>query len=355
MKHSRARSLVIRLLLVFAALLFCQEHGGAQQQEGSGIPKGYKIIEGDIVVREDFGKTAGTWTLALWPRGIVNYIFDSTVSQVNQATARAAMGVWEAAANVSFVPRPTFSNVLNYIRIHDSSNDSRSNNSQVGMNGGEQVVNIAAWNSGYVIVHELGHALGFWHEQSRPGRGEYVQINYANVCQNCCSGGPCNYNFDEQKRAGKYGPYDFDSIMHYGAFDFSISHTPTIQVLPQWLTTPIEFSHPRQAGNGNCYSMLSTGRTWQDQIGQRSHLSYWDCRVMSFLYPQSDWRFVDQTHAGGENGSFLNPFRQFADGVNTLPAGGTVWVLEPGHYVAIGTYTKRMTIQAPQGGVVLGK
>jgi hypothetical protein len=78
-----------------------------------------------------------------------------------------------------------------------------------------------------------------------------------------------------------------------------------------------------------------------------------DKLTMSFIYPEDDWRFVDGSYSGTENGSFFEPYREFTTAEAATPEGGVLWI-QPGTYSAVGTYEKAMTLEAPLGDVALG-
>jgi len=322
------------------------------------IPPGAHL-EGDIL-KWDISIQApprGTYWAApagnYWSSGVVPYVFASNVTAANQTAMLAAMAQWENVANVNF--RPWQTGDSNWLLIQNST----ANNSFVGPQGGAQVVNIFNWNFQFIMAHELGHALGVEHEQSRSDRDTYVTINTGNISSICGADGAssCSYNFNigSSTSGWLYSPYDYDSVMHYGAASFTTGGN-TIDTNTPFDGQDIPFTGRPIGPNGQCFTDPVPAGGWQNGIGQRTHLSHWDCRTMSFLYPQADWRFVSASRANivFQFGSFTLPWDTVTQALSGTPAGGTVWV-DTGIYDAVGTTTinQAITILAPKGRVIL--
>ena len=158
-----------------------------------------------------------------WPDGIVPYEID--VNLPNQKRINDAIAHWEAKTSIRFVRR-TSSNASkypNYIYFKPANGCW----SQVGMRGGKQDIGLARGCGTPATIHEIGHALGLWHEQSREDRDKHIQIHWQNIK-------PENlHNFNQHITDGDdYDSYDYDSIMHYGSTAFSKNGKPTITTIP---------------------------------------------------------------------------------------------------------------------------
>jgi len=183
---------------------------------------------------EDPGRDA--FSPNTWPQGIMPFEFDAGVDASQRAIVRGAMD--------------------EIMEIRDSNR----NSSAVGRRGGPQSVRVVSWNFPYIVVHELLHALGSNHEQARPDRDKYVLINHENIEPGR------EHNFEIRESANPAGAYDFESVMHYGDFAFSVNGLPTITARPPF-------------------------KNFQNTMGQRSRLSEGDAVGLVAAYgtpPVSD-------------------------------------------------------------------
>lgn len=198
-----------------------------------------------------------------WSNGVVPYVISTSFTTSQRQMILDAMA--HISANVpglSFVARTSQSAYTSFAP-HASSCSS-----PVGRQGGSQAINLA---SGCfvlgIVVHEILHTVGMWHEQSRCDRDSYITVNLGNVISGQ------GYNFDKKcSGSSTVFSYDEGSVMHYGAYDFSSNGQPTITSL-----------------RGLAYLM-----------GQRSGMSGQDVQTAVWLYPTAPtgtWLDASGTYA----------------------------------------------------------
>ncbi|CAI4232141.1 unnamed protein product [Auanema sp. JU1783] len=156
----------------------------------------------------------------LWPKGRIPYTISSQYSSYSRSLIAASMQEYSTHTCIKWVPKENGD--ANYVHIYPD----RGCYSMVGKMGGKQMLSLGSGciQKG-IIIHELMHAVGFFHEQSRTDRDDYITILWNNISPGM------------QGQFEKYGQgtisdlgtkYDYTSIMHYGGKAFSKNGQPTM-------------------------------------------------------------------------------------------------------------------------------
>lgn len=165
----------------------------------------------------------------LW--AMVRFVYDGNLTSTQKGYIKQALLELQSKTNLRFynatgepTKDPVYGFDYPYVNFK-SIGDSDVSTSYVGRIGGKQDISLADFafrDASYgdygVIIHEICHAVGMLHEQSRPDRDDYVNIDWNNLTS---SG---KKQFDKQTTNYHYrGNYDYSSVMGYGSKTTSLS------------------------------------------------------------------------------------------------------------------------------------
>jgi hypothetical protein len=213
------------LLCAVGVALFGGAAFGQDGSEPDVVIIGDMVLDRALLVPSSPGGVAGPashtvkplYSGGYWPGGIIPVEFESGISNAQQALFWASCAKWSRLAAIMCTPRQGEASWLS-VRNHPTACDAN-----VGFpRTPPAVIRLVptCWHT-QVLVHEIGHVLGFLHEHQRADRDEYVTIDLSNVQPGQM------FNIVKSSTGDPLLGYDFLSIMH-----------------GPWNTSSIDFSRP---------------------------------------------------------------------------------------------------------------
>ncbi|MBK9605596.1 MAG: hypothetical protein IPO58_03905 [Betaproteobacteria bacterium] len=339
----RSLGLLILLLLAGAALAEAGERYRVHYQ-GRWVDyfeqDGMAVAEGDIVLgaAADIGRLrdgqGGRKALVvdlaslLWPVGPsgaheVPYVFEAGP----QANIDAAIAQFNAAfaGIIQWVPRVAQADYVAFNLVGPTG----SCFSNVGRSGGRQQIGGVPTCSIGALLHEMGHAIGFWHTQSDVAQDSFLRILYATMDPRWRS----QYTPIVDSRA--LDGYDYASIMHYGPFVQSTTPDAlTAFTIPAGIDTGLRATY--SAADIDAVKRLYGGAPSAVTVTSNPPGLQVIIDGISRTTPVTlDWRLgslhrLDVPAGLQASGNFRFAFGRWSHDAGAAPQGAQEWIVEPG-------------------------
>lgn len=191
------------------------------------VVNGLAVAYGDTILGrppEGFDQPVGLTELdrpQLWLRGEIPYSIKSDVT--NPERVQAAIQMFHQSTGVKFVAHTDQPDAIVFTKTDEHCQ------SYLGRTGGLQPIFISEQCAPVDIAHEIMHALGFIHEQSRIDRDAFVTVRWDNIEPRF----QAQYAMVPEPLMEVYGgsPFDPQSILMYGRHAFALDkQKPTMEL-----------------------------------------------------------------------------------------------------------------------------
>ncbi len=202
------------------------------------VRDGWALIDGDIALGRaaDLTRETNSATFAqhdrMWPKVGSVYQVPYLVTSGN-TNITIAINYFNATfpGVIQWVPRVA---QADYVDFNLNPGDfSGSGFSSLGRAGGAQQLGGAINLSVVTLLHEMGHAIGLYHEQARADRNIYVEYHPENMSNATRSNSAqfADY-FQLDSNIQDVGLYDYASVMHYAWNTFAKNENAVLESIP---------------------------------------------------------------------------------------------------------------------------
>ncbi|KIL41161.1 hypothetical protein SD70_09015 [Gordoniibacillus kamchatkensis] len=183
-----------------------------------------------------------------WPDKVVYYMFDSSITQdLKDGLVGAMTELTQLLGNaVTFKQRI----MEDHFIIYELAEDGYS--SSVGMIGGEQFVRFPADYEKGILFHEMLHAIGLTHDQTKPARATTITINDAAVIPGLVP----LFDIVQDPEELAAPSYDPNSIMHCGPQAFGQNGARPLSRSTRPCCRQASGKHRRRAISPRCRSCM---------------------------------------------------------------------------------------------------